>query len=205
MTLKDDQNPSAFNQAHPTVGAQGNYERCLVVNVMDPLKMGRCQIRIIGHQDDVSAMPDNQLLWCPVQGSVAFAGMQTSSGTHGLLPGSMVSCSRTGDQDRVITGTLGSDREGANQSKPAQWDDKDSIHPDEDRQNQQYAWGEHLDQRYESKTTQEALKWRDTADKFSKRRPQDSIEESQKKAKIPKSYGQRTALREGGSGGGGVA
>ncbi len=195
MTLKDDQNPSPFNHAHPTVGAQGNFQRATVVNVMDPLKMGRVQMRIIGHQDDVSAMPDNQLLWTPVQGSAAFAGMQTASGTHGLLPGSMVSCSRTGDQDWTISGTLPNDREGANQSKPAQWDDKDSIHSDEERQNQQYAWGQHLDQRYESSTTQEAFRWRDEADKFGNREQQDSIKESHDKAKTPDRKGKRAPIK----------
>ncbi len=196
MTLKDDQNPSPFNTAHPTVGAQGNMQRALVVNVMDPLKMGRVQMRVIGHQDDVSAMPDSQLLWTPVQGSTAFAGMQTSSGTHGLLPGSMVSCSRTGDQDWMISGTLPNDREGANQSKPAQWDKEDSTHPDTDRQNQQYAWGKHLDQVYEVSSTKIAMEQhRDSINKFGNRQPKDAIKESHEKALTPDRQGKRPKIK----------
>lgn len=187
-----------------TVGAQaGQSNRGLVVNIMDPKKSGRVQIRVVGHHDDEQRIPDDKLPWVKVRNSTTTPSLQTATATHGLLPGSMITCEAMGEggQDWLITGTIPNDRK----------DDQQAIHPatqgkgdtDNSHTNDQrskvgdgtYAWHRPLNEVVESKTTKEARKQRDSAGRKS-RRSGEPIAEARDKSGIPQTYGNRTTSKD---------
>lgn len=106
----------------------------VVENRNDPLKLGRCQVRIVGvHTDDKTLLPTSDLPWAyPVQPitSAAISGIGYSP--TGTVPGSWVAVMfRDSDQQMpVIIGTIG----GIPQTKSGERaidDSDDSIIPNE--------------------------------------------------------------------------
>lgn len=184
-----------------TVGAAaGQSNRALVVNIQDPQKAGRVQMRVIGHHDDEQAIPDEKLPWVKVRNTTSTPSLQTATATHGLLPGSMVTCEAMGQdgQDWLITGTLPNDRKDDQQTiHPATQGkgDTDNSHSDEQRKDGTFAWPSPLKDIFENKTTQGARKLRDEAGRKAKRSA-DPIEESRNKSAIPKHYGERTTSKD---------
>jgi hypothetical protein len=210
MAKNQGSNPYAINK---TTGAQGTpTAQALVVDIMDPEKTGRVKIRVVGHMDDQQAIPDDKLPWVKVGGGTDTAQMQGSSKTNGLLPGSMVSVEGTGQagSEYSIKHALPNDRK-ANQNdsmpKPAKGKEggggggggggQDQTHKDDDRHNQQFGWGQGLQQVVENKTTQGAMKLRDNANR-NQNRTAEPVKESRDKAKTPKHYGERANSKDAG-------
>lgn len=196
--------PNPYNTNRNVGVAAGQSNRGLVVNVMDPLKSGRVQIRVVGHMDDEQSIPDEKLPWVKVRNGTSSASLQTSTTTHGLLPGSMVTCEAMGQggQDWLITGTLPNDRKDDQQTiHPATQGkgDTDNSHTDDQRKDTTFAWKRPLKNVYESKTTKEARKARDEEGRKS-RRSGEPVSESRDKAAIPEHYGQRTTSKDPGGG-----
>lgn len=187
--------------AHKNVASMpGQNDRALVVNVMDPLKSGRVQIRIVGKMDDEQAIPDDKLPWVKVRNSTSTASLQTSTATHGLLPGSMVTveASGQGGQDFLITGTIPNDRKDDQQTiHPATQgkDATDNIFSDDHRQNTTFGWPEPLGKIFKNTTTQGARKLRDSAGR-KKERGEEPVDKARNKSKIPKHYGGRSTSKD---------
>lgn len=201
MSKKAFPNPYSVSQ---TVGAQaGQSNRALVVNIMDPQKSGRVQIRVVGHHDDEQKIPDDKLPWVKVRNATSTPSLQTATTTHGLLPGSMVTCEAMGlgGQDWLITGTIPNDRKDDQQTiHPATQGkgDTDNSHTNDQRSivgDSTYAWHRSLKEVFESKTTKEARKQRDQAGRKS-RRSAEPIAEARDKSAIPQTYGIRTTSKD---------
>lgn len=62
----------------------------VVTNVKDPTESGRCQIRIMGSQEDKTHIPDEELNWAFAVGSTNNPNLNGVGSHHGLLDGSMV-------------------------------------------------------------------------------------------------------------------
>lgn len=192
-------NPNPFNTSR-NVGVQaGQSNRALVVNVMDPLKSGRVQIRVVGHMDDEQSIPDDKLPWVKIRNGTNTSSLQTSTTTHGLLPGSMVTCEAMGEggQDWLVTGTIPNDRK----------DDQQSIHPatqgkgdtdnffSDTRETSNWGWSGGTSNVYNNKTTQGAKKIRDETGR-KKQRSEDPIKKSHDKDLIPDHYGKRATSKD---------
>ncbi len=102
---------SGFESSRYTYGGgAGRYVLCKVVNREDPEQAGRCQVRVIGYQDDKAMIPDQQLPWArsmfpttnPMNGGVG--GPVT-----GLMKDSVCFAMFTdADQQNIMmTGTIG--------------------------------------------------------------------------------------------------
>lgn len=190
----------AYNVNKVVAASPGQSDRGLVVNIMDPLKAGRVQIRVIGKMDDEQSIPDEKLPWVKVRNSTATPSLQTSTETHGLLPGTMVSCEAMDQdgQDWLITGTIPNDRKDDQQTiHPATQGkgDTDNSHTEDQRKDTTFAWKTPLKNVFESKTTKEARKRRDE-DSRKSRRTAEPISESRDKASIPNHYGKRTTSKD---------
>lgn len=163
--------PSPYDTSRTVGAAAGATNRALVVNIMDPLKAGRVQIRVVGHHDDEANIPDNILPWVQVRAPTTTASLQTSSTTHGLLPGTMVTCEAMGihGQDWIITGTIPNDRKDGNKTINSATQGKgqtdnvydSSLASQAQRGDGSFAWSTNLKHVYEQKTTQEARQRRD--------------------------------------------
>lgn len=187
------------------VGAQGgSSNRALVVNIMDPLKSGRVQIRVVGHHDDEANIPDEMLPWVKVRNPTTTPSLQTATTTHGLLPGTMVTCEAMGmhGQDWLITGTIPNDRKDDNKTINSATQGKgqtDNVHtPAQASQAQQgdgsFAWGTGLQRVYEQKTTQEARQRRDHDGRDGKKSLRSRPDEyARDQAKTEKPYNRTTS------------
>lgn len=177
----------------------GQSNRALVVNIMDPLKSGRVQIRVVGHMDDEQSIPDEKLPWVKIRNGTNTPSLQTATATHGLLPGSMVSCEAMGEggQDWEVTGSIPNDRK----------DDQQSIHPatqgkgdtdnffSDTRESSMWGWSGGVQELYNNKTTKGARALRDKASRKSKR-SEDPIKKSRDKDPVPDHYGKRTTSKD---------
>lgn len=190
----------SYSQNKVVGASPGQSHRALVVNVQDPLKAGRVQIRIVGMMDDEQSIPDERLPWVKVRNSTETSSMQTSTTTHGLVPGAMVTCEAMGQggQDYLITGSIPNDLKDDNQSIHPATQGKgatDNIYEYTQYKDKTYGWGQPLKKIIENKTTKEARKIRDKT----KRKPQRTAEpmgESRDKANIPEHYGQRSTSKD---------
>jgi hypothetical protein len=196
--------PNPYKQP-AQVGQGGSaLTRALVVNIQDPLKAGRVQIRVTGHMDDQQQIPDDKLPWVKIANPTTSASLQTSTTTHGLLPGSMVSCQQYGDQDWIITGSIPNDRKDSEQSIHPATQGKgatDSIHTASQGSTEQkgdgtFAWPMPLKDLAKIKTTIEAMNIRQQGGR-NPRRTADPVEEAKNKNPIPQHYGGRTTLKDG--------
>lgn len=97
-----------------TVDRSGDYSgsrwRGKVVNVMDPKKSGRIQVRVFNLHDNAALIPDSDLPWAVVSMPInSGASVRGVSGTPvGVIPGTIVD-GYFGDSDRrilIATGTL---------------------------------------------------------------------------------------------------
>lgn len=61
-----------------------------VVSINDPLKSGRAQIRIVGHQDDDQKLQKENLFWAQIAFPPTHAQIPGSQTTHGLQVGASV-------------------------------------------------------------------------------------------------------------------
>lgn len=187
--------------SHRVVGAaSGSSNRALVVNCQDPLKAGRCQIRVVGHMDDEANIPDAKLPWVKVRNTNLSPSMQTSTETHGLIPGAMVHCEAMGEngQDWIVTGTIPNDRKDDNQAIHPATQGKgatDNIHTDQHRKDGTFGFGMPLSQIITNTTTMGARKIRDEISKIT-RRTAEPVDESINKAQIPEHYGMRTTSKD---------
>ena len=87
----------------------GRYLICEVKNRDDPEQSGRCQVRIIGYQDDVANIPDEQLFWARPMAPITHAmdgGITNGGAITGLREGSFVYAFFATDQDLVMMGTM---------------------------------------------------------------------------------------------------
>ncbi len=196
-------------KAPEVVGSKGSaITRGLVVSIQDPLKAGRVQVRITGHHDDEQAIPDDKLPWIKVSNPPTTASLQTSTTTHGLLPGSMVSLNQYGDQDWMITSTIPNDRKDQEQTiHPSTQGESDNIYPVSKGSTAQngdgtHAWPKSLGEIAKVKTTREAKQLREQAGRKPKRNA-DPVEEAKNKAPIPAHYSsspRRTTSKDPGGG-----
>lgn len=198
--------PNPYHSVKNMASIPGQSDRGLVVNVQDPLKAGRVQIRVVGKMDDENAIPDEKLPWVKVMNGTGTSSLQTSTTTHGLLPGSMVYVEAYGEggQDYMIKGTIPSDNKGKNQTIHPATQGKgatDNIFEYTEYENKTHGWGKNLGELVKNKTTKEARKIRDTLDRNSKRSAE-PVAESRDKASIPKHYGSRKTTKDGGKGSG---
>lgn len=187
------------------VGQQGAAKsRALVVNIQDPLKQGRVQIRVVGHMDDLQAIPDEKLPWVKISNPTNAASLQTATTTPAFLPGSMVSVDQMGKQDWMITGGIPNDREDGNQTTHPAVHGKgqtDSINPASSGSTAQggdgtFGWSMPLDQLGSVKSTLEAMKIRDETNRKAKRSAE-PVEEAKSKSPVPKHYGNRKTQKDG--------
>lgn len=169
-----------------TVGQSGSaITRGLIVNIQDPEKAGRVQVRITGHHDDEQMIPDEKLPWIKVSNPTTTASLQTSTTTHGLLPGTMVALQQFGDQDWLITSTLPTDRKDSEQTiHPATQGkgETDNIYSVQMGSYAQggdgtHGWNKDLGQIAKTKTTREAKQLREQNGR-KPRRTRDPIDES---------------------------
>jgi len=83
----------------------------VVENRQDPLKLGRCQVRIVGiHTDDKTLLPTSDLPWAyPVQPVTSAAISGIGNSPVGPVPGTwVVVMFRDEDQQMpIIMGTIG--------------------------------------------------------------------------------------------------
>ena len=93
-----------------TLDYSGKRWRGTVVNVMDPKKQGRIQVRVVGMHDNTELVPDKDLPWAlvriPMGAGASVRGV--SSSPVGVIPGTVVD-GYFADSDRttfVATGTL---------------------------------------------------------------------------------------------------
>jgi len=81
----------------------GSRWRGRVVNVMDPKKQGRVQVRLFGFQDNAALIPDKDLFWAipkvPLTHGASFKGVGSSP--VGVVPGSIVE-GYFADSDKTI-------------------------------------------------------------------------------------------------------
>lgn len=184
-----------------TVGASpGQSQRALVVNIQDPLKAGRVQVRIVGMMDDEQAIPDERLPWVKVRNSTETPSMQTSTVTHGLLPGSMVTLEGMGQggQDYIITGTIPTDRKDDNQTiHPATQGKEatDNLWEYSGYEEKTHGWDRNIKDIVENKTTRNARKIRDQSGRKAQRKDE-PITQARDKSKIPQHYGQRSTSKD---------
>lgn len=185
--------PSTFNTNKIVGVSPGQSQRALVVNVQDPLKAGRVQIRITGMMDNEAEIPDDRLPWVKVRNDTTTASLQTSTTTHGLLPGSMVTVEGMGQggQDYLITGTIPNDLKDDNQTiHPAtqgKGETDNIIDPKEPNNG--------FDQDpYKSKSTRAARMLRSNARK--KKRTKEPIKQAEEEP-ISDQYGNRSAIKDG--------
>jgi hypothetical protein len=189
------------------VGAQGgSSNRALVVNVMDPLKSGRVQIRVVGHHDDEANIPDEMLPWVKVRNSTTTPSMQTATTTHGLLPGTMVTCEAFGmhGQDWLITGTLPNDKKDDNKTINSATQGKgqtDNVHTKADLSQAQhgsgnFAWGTNLKRVYEQKTTREARQRRDSDGRDGRKSERDRVDFAHSQAPTTDNYQNRSTSKD---------
>jgi len=185
--------PNPYHTNKVIGAGAGQSNRALIVNVQDPLKKGRCQIRVVGHMDDEQCIPDDRLPWVVVRNATSSPSLQTSTTTHGLLPGTMVTCESFGDggQDWIITGALPNDRDDDNRSThPATLGkgDTDNRVPTKDKSR---GWESDP---YKVKDTKTAKKIRDSFKRKSKR-SEEPIKASHG-ADVPAHYGKRTTPKD---------
>lgn len=93
-----------------TTDYSGSRWRGKVVNVMDPKKQGRVQVRVIAMHDNESLIPDSELPWALVRMPIGMGASVrgVSASPVGVIPGTMVD-GYFADSDRtilVVTGTL---------------------------------------------------------------------------------------------------
>lgn len=100
MSLHDPFNPSDYNR-----GTNGSVLG-MVVDVKDPLKQGRCLVRLLGSQADRGKIPDEKLCWVSAaQFGAAFGGV--GEFPPNFRVGSKVILSMVGGmQNHVITGSI---------------------------------------------------------------------------------------------------
>ena len=81
----------------------GSRWRGRVVNVMDPFKQGRIQVRVFGLHDNEALIPDSDLRWAttslPINSGASYRGVGSSP--VGVIPGTIVD-GYFGDADRTI-------------------------------------------------------------------------------------------------------
>jgi hypothetical protein len=193
--------PNPYDTNKVIGAGAGQSNRALVVNIQDPLKAGRVQIRVVGHMDDLQSIPDEKLPWVKVRASTSTPSMQTIASTHGLLPGTMVSCEAMGQggQDWMITGTIPTDRKDDNQTiHPATQGkgDTDSIHNAQQYKEKKYSHPVELSQIVNNKTTQQARKYRDTNANKPNRTESNAKKASEDNSDVPTYYGPRNTSKD---------
>lgn len=82
-----------------------------IVDVKDPLRLGRVRIRISGVNDDKRQIPDDKLEWINTMMSNGSPSIAGSGQTHGLVVGSRVlllnlTNDRDGAVSRIVMGSL---------------------------------------------------------------------------------------------------
>lgn len=92
-----------MNVVDRTGDYSGGRWRGKVVNVMDPKKQGRLQVRVVGLHDDEALIPDRDLPWAQVRMPInSGAGIRGVSGSPvGVVPGTIVD-GYFGDSDRTV-------------------------------------------------------------------------------------------------------
>lgn len=97
----------------PDIDRTGDYGgrwRGKVINVMDPKRQGRIQVRVVGLHDNETLIPDKDLPWAlprvPINAGASYRGV--SGSPVGVIPGSIVD-GYFADRQRtilIVTGTL---------------------------------------------------------------------------------------------------
>jgi hypothetical protein len=198
--MAQDKFPNPYSQSG-VVGQEGTPTgRALVVNVMDPLKAGRVQIRVHGHHEDMMAFPDERLPWVKIGGSTGLPSMQGSGGSHGLMPGSEVHVQINGkaEQDYLVIASIPNDKKDDNQAIPPQTQgkgDTDRSHSAQHWKDKTFAWKDPLQQVVESTTTQQAIFNRDKRGRKAQKTAE-PIGEARDKASVPDHYGKRTSSKD---------
>jgi len=195
--------PNPYDTNKTVGAAAGATNRALVVNIMDPLKAGRVQIRVVGHHDDEANIPDEMLPWVQVRAATTTASLQTSSTTHGLLPGTMVTCEAMGihGQDWLITGTLPNDRKDGNKTINSATQGKgqtdnvydSSLASQAQQGDGSFAWSTNLKHVYEQKTTREARQRRDNDNRDTRKTNKSRRDYAVNKARTEKPYNRTTS------------
>lgn len=192
--------PNPYHSVRNVASIPGQSDRALVVNIQDPLKAGRVQIRVVGKMDDEIGVPDEKLPWVKVMNGTSTASLQTSTTTHGLLPGSMVSVEAYGEggQDYIIKGTIPNDRKDDQQTiHPATQgkDATDNMFPHNEYEDKMQGWSMPIGELVKSKTSKMARQIRDNTDR-KKKRTKSPEKISQDESKVPKHYGQRATSKD---------
>lgn len=104
--MNDDRGTSNIDRT----GDHGERWRGKVINVMDPKKQGRVQVRVVGLHDNETLIPDKDLPWAlprvPINAGASYRGV--SGSPVGVIPGSIVD-GYYADRQRtilIVTGTL---------------------------------------------------------------------------------------------------
>jgi hypothetical protein len=170
---------------HPVTGAQHGQYDALVVNINDPEKTGRIQCRIEGHMDSMD-ISDDKLPWMQCAGSNMLPNSLTATGTHGLMPGSMVQVQGHG-QHFTVMHPMGNDRKDAGRSThPSMGEGKDTVFAADEFKNGTHGYDQKLDDVKKNKTTDGARKLRDG--QRNQKRSKEPIKESTDEHEIPPWY-----------------
>src|SRR6185369_2538798 len=162
--------PPVDSNPHPTTGAKPpNQFTALVVCIDDPQKTGRVRCRVEGHMDDLAMIPDEKLPWMKVAGMNSLPESQTTTSTHGLMPGSMVSLQLHEQSNWTVLHPISNDQQEGNASTHPATKGKDKVFSVEEVKSGKYGYNDRLDKIKKIRTTQEARMVRDQTNRDSKR------------------------------------